>query len=144
MKNKFLLNTLLALTVFVALAAMMITKVYLPAAVLPPINIPNMVLISLVALLVDHLFAPQAPRCYICIAVFSAITFGLLTLMGGFACRHDFWLYGVVGGVVFTVTTWLFTSMTERLQTGPKARLAVLMGAAGIFLASQCFMGIIL
>ena len=144
MKNKYLLNTLLAVVVCAALAAMMITKIYVPAAILPPINIPNMVLISLVALLLDHLFARGAQRCYICVAVFSAVTFGLLPLMGGFACQHDFWLYGVVGGVVFTLTTWVFTSMAERLQTGPKARLAILMGAMGIFLASQCFAGIIL
>lgn len=144
MKNKYLLNTLLALVLLAALAAMMVTRVYLPAAVLPPINIPNMVLVSLIALLLDHWLNPNAERCYICIPVFSAISFGVLPLMAGFACRHDFWLYGVVGGVVFTVTTWMFTSMTERLLTGPKARAAVLMGAVGIFLAAQCFAGIIL
>lgn len=144
MKNKYLLNTLLAVVLFAALAAMMITRVYLPAAILPPINIPNMVLISLVALLLDHLIAPNAPRCYICIPVFSAISFGALPLVAGFACQHDFWLYGVVGGVVFTATTWLFSSMTDRLLTGPKARAAVLVGAFGIYLAAQCFTGIIL
>ena len=144
MKNQYLLNTLLAVVVFIALAAMMITRVFIPAAILPPINIPNMVLISLVALLLEHLMAPNAPRCYICIPVFSAITFGALPLMAGFACIHDFWIYGVVGAVVFTITTWAFTSMTERLLTGPKARAAVLVGCFGIYLAAQCFAGIIL
>ena len=126
MKNKYLLNTLLAVVLFAALAAMLVTRVYLPAAILPALNIPNMVLVSLVALLL------------------GAITFGVLPLMAGFACIHDFWMYGVVGGVVFTVVTWMFTSMTERLVTGPKARAAVLVGAFGIYLAAQCFAGIIL
>lgn len=144
MKNQYLLNMLLVVVVLVALAAMMVTSAYLPAAILPVINIPNMVLVSLVALLLEHFIAPNQPRCYICIPVFSAITFGALPLLAGFACEHDFWLYGLVGAVVFTVTTWAFTSMTERLLTGPKARAAVLMGAFGIFLASQCFVGIIL
>lgn len=144
MKNQYLLNTLLAVVVLAALAAMMVTGAYLPAAILPAINIPNLVLISLITLLLEHFIAPGAPRCYICIPVFSAITFGALPLLAGFACQHDFWLYGMVGAVVFTVTTYLFTSMTERLLTGPKARAAVLMGAFGIYLASQCFVGIIL
>ena len=144
MKNKYLLNTLLAVVLFAALAAMLVTRVYLPAAILPALNIPNMVLVSLVALLLDHLFNANAPRCWFCVPVLGAITFGVLPLMAGFACIHDFWMYGVVGGVVFTVVTWMFTSMTERLVTGPKARAAVLVGAFGIYLAAQCFAGIIL
>jgi len=144
MKNQYVLNTLLAVVVFIALAAMLIVRAFLPAAILPPINIPNMILISLLALLLDHFIAPNASRCYICIPLFSLITFGALPLMAGFACQHTFWKYALVGCVVFTATTWLFSSMTERLSTGPKARAAVLVGAFGIYLAGQCFAGIIL
>ena len=142
--NKYLLNTLLAAVLFTALAAALIVRVAAPAVVIPPLNIPNMVLLSLVALLVEHLIAPGNPRCYICIPVFSVVTFGVLPLMAGFACIHDFWKYGLVGGVVFTVVTFLFTSMTDRLLTGPKARGAVVIGALGIWLAAQCFAGILL
>jgi len=143
-KNQYFLNTLLAAVVFAALAVMLVIRVVLPAAVLPPINIPNMVLISILALLLEHFLAPYNPRCYICIPVFSAITFGVLPLMAGFACQHDFWKYGLVGGVVFTVTTFLFTSLTDRLLTGPKAKAALVVCSLGIYLAAQCFAGIIL
>ena len=51
---------------------------------------------------------------------------------------------GLVGGVVFTAATWLFTAMTDRLQSGPRAKLAPIIGALCIYLASQCFAGIIL
>jgi hypothetical protein len=49
-----------------------------------------------------------------------------------------------VGGIVFTVCTWLFSSVTQRLVTGPKARAAAVISAFGIYLAAQCFAGIIL
>lgn len=142
--NKYLLNTILAAVVFAVLAVMLVVRVCLPAAVLPPINIPNMVLLSVIALLLEHFLTRGNPRCYICIPVFSAITFGILPLMAGFACEHTFWKYGLVGGVVFTVTTFLFTSAQDRLLTGPKARAAMVITALGIYLASQCFAGIIL
>lgn len=142
--NKYLLNTILAAVVFAVLAVMLVVRVCLPAAVLPPINIPNMVLLSVIALLLEHFLTKGNPRCYICIPVFSAITFGILPLMAGFACEHTFWKYGLVGGVVFTVTTFLFTSAQDRLLTGPKARAAMVITALGIYLASQCFAGIIL
>ena len=128
-KNPYFLNTVLAIVVFAACAIALLVRVWFPAAVIPALNIPNMVLLSVIALLVEHFLAPMNPRCYICIPVFSAITFGILPLMAGFACQHTFWKYGLVGGVVFTATTFLFTSMTDRL---------------GIWLAAQCFAGIIL
>ena len=142
--NKYLLSTILAAVVFVALAVMLVVRVCLPAAVLPPINIPNMVLLSVIALLLEHFLTRGNPRCYICIPVFGAITFGILPLMAGFACQHTFWKFGLVGGVVFTVTTFLFTSAQDRLLTGPKARAAMVITALGIYLASPCFAGIIL
>ena len=143
-KNPYLLNTVLAIVVFAACAIALLVRVWFPAAVIPALNIPNMVLLSVIALLVEHFLAPMNPRCYICIPVFSAITFGILPLMAGFACQHTFWKYGLVGGVVFTATTFLFTSMTDRLLTGPKAKGALVVCSLGIWLAAQCFAGIIL
>ena len=142
--NKYLLSTILAAVVFVALAVMLVVRVCLPAAVLPPINIPNMVLLSVVALLIEHFLTKGNPRCYICIPVFGALVFGILPLMAGFACQHDFWKFGLVGAAVFTATTFLFTSAQDRLLTGPKAKAAMVVTAVGIWLASQCFAGIIL
>ena len=143
-KNPYFLNTVLAIVVFLACAIALLVRVWLPAAVIPELNIPNMVALSVIALLIEHFLTKGNPRCYICIPVFGALTFGILPLMAGFACQHDFWKYGLVGAVVFTVTTFLFTSATDRLLTGPKAKAAIVVTAVGIWLASQCFAGIIL
>ena len=142
--NKYFLNTLLAGLLFAAELVMMILRVISPVHILPPLNIPNMVLISLAALLLEHYLAPGNKRCYICIPVLGALTFGLLPWMAGFACQHTFWKLGLVGGVVFAVTTWLFTAMTNRLQSGAEAKLAPLVGALCLYLAAQSFAGILL
>ena len=142
--NQYFLNTVLAVVLFVDCAIAMVVRICLPAAVIPQLNIPNMVAISVIALLLEHFLTKGNPRCYICIPVFGAITFGILPLMAGFACQHTFWKIGLVGGVVFTAATWLFTAMTERLLSGPRAKLAPIIGALCIYLASQCFAGIIL
>ena len=142
--NKYLLNTILAVVMFVVCAVAMVIRVCAPAAVLPPLNIPNMAAISVIALLAEHFLTKGNPRCYICIPVFGMLTFGVLPLMAGFACQHTFWKFGLVGGVVFTAVTFLFTSAQDRLLTGPKAKAAMVITAIGIWLASQCFAGIIL
>ena len=143
-KNQYFLNTILTAVLFAVCAIALLVRVWIPAAVFPPLNIPNMVAISVIVLLIEHFLTGGNPRCYICIPVFSTLSFGILPLMAGFACQHDFWKYGLVGGVVFTVTTFLFTSAQDRLLTGPKAKAAIVITGLGIYLASQCFAGIIL
>ena len=142
--NKYFFNTILTAVLFAVLAVFMVIRLIQPAAVLPPLNIPNMVLVCLVALLIEYYVAPGNPRCYICIPVMSALTFGLLPLMAGFACQHTFWKFGLVGGLVSTVTVWLFSSMADRMLSGPKAKAAAVLSAFGLYLAAQCFTGIIL
>lgn len=142
--NQFLLPTLLVAVLFVALLAGMLLQIFIPAVILPTLNIPNMVLLSLVALLLEYGFSKNSPRCYVCILLFGVAAFAVLPLMAGFACVHTFWKYGVVGGITFTVTTFLFTSAAQRLRTGPKAPAALVLTALGIYLAAQCFAGILL
>ena len=142
--NKFLLHMALSAVLFAALTAALLVRVWQPAAIIPPLNIPNMALLSVIALLLEHILAKGNPRCYWATALFGALNFGILPLMAGFACVHDFWKYGLIGGCVFTATTFLFTSATQRLQTGPKARTAAALTALGIYLAFQCFAGILI
>ena len=145
MKNKtYFLSSMLAVVLGVALVTCVIIRTVSPAVIIPDLDIPNMVLLSVLALLLEHFIAKGNPRCYWAIALFGAVSFAVLPLMAGFACVHTFWKLGIIGGVVFTITTFLFTSATERLLTGPKARLAVILTAFGIWLASQGFAGILL
>ena len=145
MNNKtYMLNTVLAAVVGVALAAAVLVRTFLPLVIMPVANIPNLVGISVVALVLDHYLAPNAKRCYICIPLFGALTFGLLPFAACFVGAVDALWMGISGGAVFTVTTFLYTSIQDRLSTGPNAKLAPVISALGLFLASQAFVNIIL
>ncbi len=145
MKNKmYFLNTMLAVVLGVAMLAALLMRTFAPLRILPELNIPNMVALCLVALLLDHYCAPGAKRCYICIPVLSAVTFFLLPLAAGYADVCHSCKLALIGMVVFTATTWLYSSIQERLSTGPVCRLAPALSALGLFLASQCFAGILL
>ncbi len=139
--KKYLLNTFLAVVATVALLAIVIARAVCPILVLPGFDVPNLVLISLVALLLDYYIVKSAPRCYICIPVFAFLTFALLPLAAGFIQPFQVLSLGIKGCVTFTATTWLFSSMADRISTGPSAKLAPVMSAIGLYLASQCFMG---
>ena len=66
MKNKtYILNTLLAVVLGVYLLVCVLVRTFAHNIILPKVNIPNLTLLSLVALVLDHYLAPDAKRCYI-------------------------------------------------------------------------------
>ena len=143
-KNPYILNTLLALELAIALIAAVLVRTFAPNVIIPSLNIPNMVLLSLVALLADHYLAPGAKRCYVCIPVFSAVTFGLLPWAAAFVSPLEALKLALVGCAVFTLITWLYSSIQDRLSSGPAAKAAPLLSALGLYLAFQCLTGMIL
>lgn len=143
-KNTYTLNTILAVVLGAALLVCIFVRTFAPRMILPELDIPNLVLISLVALVLDHYLAPNADRCYVCVSVFSAITFGLLPFAAAFVGAMEALKLAVAGGVVFTVLTWLFSSVQDRLSTGPAAKAAPVVSAFGLYLAVQGLMGMIL
>ena len=143
-KNTYNLNALLAIVLGAVLLIAVLIRTFAPRIIMAELDIPNMVLISLVALVLDHYLAPNADRCYICIPVFSAFSFGLLPWAACFATGIEAVKLGIVGGVVFTVTTWLYSSIQERLSSGPAAKASAFFSAVSLYMAAQCFMGLIL
>lgn len=140
MNKKYTLNTVLPVVLGIYLLTTVIVRTFWPRMILPVLDIPMLTAISLVALLIDHYLAPDAPRCYICIPVFAAVTFGLLgfgALLGIAAAAE----LAVKGTIVFTACTWLFTSMVDRMSTGPAVKAAPFVNALGLYLAVQCLMG---
>lgn len=140
MNKKYTLNTILPLVLGAVLLVQILVRTFLPRMILLQLDVPNLVLISLVTLLLEHYLAPGAQRCYICIPVFSALTFGLLAF-GACLGVVNALILAVKGGVVFTATTWLFSSMTDRISSGPAAKAAPFVSAMGLYLAAQCLMG---
>ena len=142
--NKYMLNTLLTAVLGVILLVIVIGRTLFPLMILPEADVPNLVLISLIALVLDHYLAPGAKRCYVCIPVFSALVFGLLPFVSAYATLGEAVKLAIAGGIVFTVTTWVFSAIQERLSSGPAAKASAFFSAVSLYMAAQCFVGIFL
>ena len=142
-KKTYTLNTLLACVLGACLLVCVLIRTFAPRMILPQLDLVTMTAVSLAALLLDHYLDPGAKRCYICIPVFAAVTFGLLPFAACFVGAGEALKLAVLGAVVFTCVTWLFSSMMDRLSSGPAAKLAPVLSALGLYLAVQCFMGIL-
>ena len=145
MKNKtYVLNSLLAAVFGIYLLVAIFVRTFAPQIILPKANIPNLVLVSLIALVLDHYLAPSAKRCYLCVAILSALTFGLLPFGACFVGLTGALRMGLMGGIVFTAITWLYTSAMDRLSSGPNAKAAPVVCAVGLYLAVQAMAGMML
>lgn len=143
-KTPYLLNTILAIVVGIALLAIVLVHTFLPAVIIPKVSIPNLAALSLIALVLDRYIAPGAPRCYICVPMFSALTFALLPWAAGYVPAAQVWKLALGGCAVFTALTWLFSSICERLSSGPSSKAAPVVSAVCLYFAVQCLTGIFL
>lgn len=145
MKEKtYFLNSLLAIFTGIALLIAMIVRIFVPVAFIPSVGIPELVLFSLLVLVVEHYLKKSGKRCYLCVFILSAVTFGLLPWMAGFTAANEIWKAALAGGIVFTVTTWIFSSMQERMNSGKSSKLSPIVNALGLYLAVQGLMGMFL
>ena len=143
MKNKtYTLNTVLTAVLAAVLAVMVVLRAVSPQLILMQFDIVSITGISLIALVLDHYLAKGAKRCYICIPVFAALSFGILPFAAGMVALKNILGLASSGAAIFTLCTFAFTSIQDRLSSGPAARLAPIMSAFGIWLAVQAFAGI--
>ncbi len=145
MKQKHdLLGFLLALVTGLACLVALLCYTFFPRVILPRMDAVTVIAIVLVSLLLDHYAAHGSRRNYILIPIWGALIFGLFPLA---ACILPDPLHainlGVLGAVIFPAATFLFDSMVERLSDSRASKVAPLIGAFLLFLATQCLMGIV-
>ena len=145
MKNrKYTSNVALPVVLGIFLLACVLIRTFNPMAVLPRLDVPMVVALSLVALLSAHYLAKAQEACDAVSLILAALTFGLLPYVSGFATVMEALKLALVGAIAFFVAAWLFDEMMERLSSGPAAKAAPVLSALGLYLAAQCFAGMIL
>lgn len=145
MKNRTtILNSLLAVVVMAVLLVCRIWKLVKPNVILPELDIPAIVGLSLIALLATSFFKMNEKGSWIVEGILAAITFGILPWAAGFAMAADIWKLALAGGIVFVILNGLFQAMLERLETLNLSKIAAVPTAFALYLACQCFSGWIL
>ncbi len=139
--KRYLLNVLLAATVGIAVAVCVVCRALLPYAVLPQLDLPGIVLLSLAALTANAYLAPKTKPCYLLSALVAVVCFGLFPWLGGFLIWTEAVKTGIIGGITFLLLTVVYTSLQQR---APASRLAPLVHGFGLYLAAQGFVGILL
>ncbi len=141
-KKSFVLNTLLAIVLGAGLLVGMIWKAFQPNVVLADLDIPAMAALVLIALLIEYLWIGTQKRAWAAQIVLAALTFAVLPWAADLPYAGI--RVAVCGTIVFTVLTWIFDSVAERLEVTTAYKGTMIPTAFVMYLACQCFMGMIL
>lgn len=133
----------LALELGMALLIGRMLNAFVPELILPPLDIPAMTLLSLIALLLDMLIPKAVMGRGAYVLLFGCTCFGVLPWAAGMVAGWAALRYAVVGGAVFAVTRFFLCSAQERVSSGGGGRCAMLINALIIFLLSQGFSGML-
>ncbi len=142
-KKKDLLGIFLAAVTGTALLTALILRAFLPRLILPKLDAGSVVLLILAALLLDFYTVGGSRRDFRLIPLYGAFVFGVFPYAASITSPLAALTLALLGAAAFTVVTFLFDSIADRLSSGPASKLAPAVGALGLYLAAQCLMGII-
>ena len=141
-KKSFVLNVLLAVVLGAGLLVGIVWSAFQPNVVLSNLDIPAMAALVLIALLIEYLWKGTEKRAWAVQIVLAAVTFAVLPFAAGYVGAGI--KVTVCGTILFVVLTWLFDSMAERMSVTCDCKFAMIPTAFVMYLACQCFMGMIL
>lgn len=141
-KKHDLLGILLAAVTGISLLAAMLLRAFWPAFILPRFDSITLIALSLIALVLDFYLSKEKKRVYWLIPIYAALIFGVFPWVACVTAPLDALKLGLIGAVIFTAVTCLFDTMMKRLWGSDVNKLAPLISAFGLFLATQCLMGI--
>lgn len=141
-KKTMILNALLAATLGAGLLVGMIWRAFQPNVVLADLDIPAMAAIVLIALLIEYFVTGLQKRAWVLQTILAAVTFAVLPWAVDIPYAGI--KVAICGAVVFAVLTWIFDSVAQRLDVTTDCKGAMVPTAFVLYLACQCFMGMIL
>ena len=141
-KKTTILNVLLAVTLGAGLLIGVIWRAFQPNVVLADLDIPAMAAIVLIALLIEYFAAGLQKRVWVPQIILAAVTFAVLPWAADIP--YAGMKLAVCGAVVFAVLTWMFDSAAQRLDVTTNCKGAMVPTAFVLYLACQCFMGMVI
>ena len=141
-KKNFVLNVLLAVVLGAGLLVGIVWSAFQPNVVLADLDLTAIVALVLIALVIEYLWKGTQKRAWAVQIVLAAVTFAVLPMAAGYVGAGLKMI--LCGTVLFAALTWVFDSVAERMSVTMDCKFAMIPTAFVMYLACQCFMGMIL
>ena len=143
-KNPYLINILLAGILAAISLGFLIARLVLPMVVLPAWNLPNLIILCMLALVADAYLSENVQGCWVLKGILAGITIALLPVAAGLIPASEGWTLLIAGTLVFMGCERMFHFAVDRLRSGPAGKLAPLSAGLTMCLMGQIFCGMVL
>lgn len=142
-KNLYFVNLLLVAEVGLLCLFYILMNTFMPAAVLPRIDIPFLVLLSVIPMMIKYCTAPEAKGNLWISMIMAGLTFAILPMCANMNMTIPMWKLFVAGTAVFGITAVVYGSIGRRIASGSYGRFAPIVNGLMLYLASQCLQGLL-
>ena len=140
------LTLCLTAVLLIAGLAAQIARAFVPNVILPPLDIPTLAALSLIALVAEVVFFGVPHRFWATSLIVGALAFGVLSLCAGAVpTAIEALRAGILGGGVCLVSEALLHSILDRLSSGAAGRYRrsmAVVSAVLLWLAVQSLMSV--
>lgn len=142
-KQVYFKNILLIIEMFLLCGAVVAVRTFFPGFVLPRIGIPMLTVLSVIPMMINDICNIGCEEVRPVSLLLAGLTFTLLPLSAGWSAGLPLWKLFVAGTVVYGVTEIVYTSILRRISTGTRVPMAPVVNGFLLWLASQCFQGML-
>lgn len=142
-ENRYFIHVLLTATVGIVCLTGIITRAFCPGMIFPQVNIPFLVLLSLIPLVMEYYLVSDIKRNWLISAFFVGVIFVVLPFCAGWNTGVAAWKLFASGIAVFGVTDGLYRSVGERMSLYSRRGFSPIANAFVLYLASQCLQGLL-
>lgn len=142
-KNPYFINIILIGWMGILCLIYVLVKTFSPGTVLSPLSIPFLVAVSIAALMTEYYLKKEGERPRFISAIFAGLTFTVLPMAMGWHISSPVWKLFIIGTIVFFVTDTLYCSIGKRISSGRASIVSPFANGFILYLASQCFQGLL-
>lgn len=142
MSQRYLKCIIYIAIITIASLVALVSNSFFPDIMFPSISIPMLVLFAALAQMLAFYLRIDDEGCPFLSAMFASIATVTLPLLARVEFKHSIWIMFIVSYAVYVAVDFIYSSIADRMKSGPKAILAPAVNCLLLFLASEAFMGL--
>ena len=141
-KNLYFVNILFIIEMGLLGLVSVLLRSFAPAMVLPHLDLPHLVLFSVIPMIFSDYMAPEMKGHSMIHILLGTMTLTALPLCAQWTIGVPVWKFLMISLGAFGMTWVIYQSIGRRMASGVSGRFAPLINGVMLFLASQCFQGL--
>lgn len=143
MNRRYVKSIIYIVIVTIASLVALVAHSFFPDIMFPSVSIPMIVLFAALSEMLSFYLKINDDGCPFVSALFASVATVVLPLLARVDFKQSVWIVLLVSYAVYLLVDIIYSSISDRMKSGPKAIFAPAVNCLMLYLASEAFMGIL-